>query len=389
MSELFKEPMVVGRPNIGNMDLFHQLVEQILEKRWLTNYGDVVKELERQLEKYLGVRHCIAVCNATIGLQVVSHALQIRNDALTPSFTFVATPHSLKWEGINPVFVDVDPITHLVDLDSVRSRITEKTTAIVGVHLWGQACYPKELAQLAEEWGLELYFDAAHAFGCQHQGKFIGNFGRCEVFSFHATKFFNTFEGGAIVTNDDELAEKIRLMINFGFKGMDNVISIGANGKMSEVHAAMGLACLDNLDHFLKANRQVYTQYQKRLEVIPGIRLLDYDLDESNCQYIVIEVEEDEFGMHRDDLMKFLHAENIIARRYFYPGCHRMEPYWSEASGNVPDLKETEKLCQSVLVLPGGASLSADQVDHICDRIQHSHTNAYFDSSIKKSNIVV
>lgn len=370
MNNFLSSPLVVGRPNIGNTELFHQLVEQILERRWLTNYGEVVRELERRLEEFLGARHCIAICNATVGLQIVSHALNVKHEALTPAFTFVATPHSLKWEGVEPVFVDVDPLTHLMDIESVRRNITEKTTAILGVHLWGQACNPEQLSKIADEYGLELYFDAAHAFGCRHGGKFLGNFGRCEVFSFHATKFFNTFEGGAIVTNNDELAEKIRLMINFGFKGLDNVISIGANGKMSEVHAAMGLACLENIDQFLESNRRVYLRYRDQLKNLPGIRLLEYDLDQSNCQYVVIEVDSEITGINRDSLMEALHNQGIFARRYFYPGCHRMKPYSDQYHETNAELSSTEVLCSQVLVLPAGASLSDDQVDFVCKCIE-------------------
>ena len=367
----------VGRPNVGNTQLFRQLVEKIIERRWFTNYGEVVQELERKLEAYLGVKHCIAVCNATLGLQVVCHALELKGEAVSPAFTFVATPHSLKWEGVQPVFADVDTVTHLLDPDSVRRSITSKTTAILGVHLWGRACHPTTLSAIAEEYGLELYFDAAHAFGCTHHGVKIGSFGRCEVFSFHATKFFNTFEGGAIATNDEALAERIRLMINFGFKGQDKVISLGANGKMSEIHAAMGLACLDQIDRLMQRNQIVYQRYKEHLSNIPGVRFMDYDdVELSNAQYIVIEVNEAETGVSRDQVLMRLHEENIIARRYFYPGCHLMEPYVSELRENPPNLPGTVEISSKILILPGGSSLEEEDVDFICD---------LFKSALKKS----
>ena len=371
MSINSNKPLLVGRPNLGNREVFDRLVDGIFDRRWFSNNGQIVQELEKRLCDYLGVRHCIPVCNATIGLQIACHALDLKGEVLVPAFTFVATPHSVHWEGLEPVFVDIDPDTHLMDPVKAEALITPRTSAILGVHAWGRACYPERLQEIADRHKLQLYFDAAHAFGCSHCGKKIGNFGRCEVFSFHATKFFNTFEGGAIATNDDELAARMRLMINFGFTGVDSVVHLGTNGKMSEIHAAMGLACFESLDEIVCTNKDHYDHYRKRLSKLPGIRFIDYDdVEESNHQYIAIEVDADRAGCSRDELMHKLHDQKIMVRRYFYPGCHKMEPYQSLYPRLSNQLPMTDALCQKVMILPNGTGVSSDDVDWVCDAIQ-------------------
>lgn len=363
--------ILVGRPNVGNRKTFTHLVDGIFERRWFSNNGQLVQELERTLCDYLGVRHCIPVCNATIGLQVVCHALGLKGEVLVPAFTFVATPHSVHWEGVEPVFVDIDPGTHLMDPRKAETLITPRTMAILGVHAWGRACYPEHLQEIADRHGLELYFDAAHAFGCSHAGKMIGNFGRCEVFSFHATKFFNTFEGGAIATNDDELAAKMRLMINFGFTGLDSVDHLGTNGKMSEIHAAMGLSCFETLDDIIRTNLAHYHRYRARLSRIPGVRFCDYDdVERTNYQYIAIEIDATVTGITRDEVMGALHEQMIMARRYFFPGCHRMEPYASLYPRLLDQLPITDEVCRKALILPTGTGVNAEDVDRVCHAIE-------------------
>jgi len=237
--------------------------------------------------------------------------------------------------------------------------------------VWGRPCAIESLEHIARKHDLKLLFDAAHAFAVSHRGRMIANFGAAEVFSFHATKFFNTFEGGAIATNDDDLAQKIRLMKNFGFSGMDNVIYIGTNGKMHEFTAAAGLTALESLDDFVAVNRRNYHAYRACLADIPGIRLLDYDESErSNYQYIVLEIDAPVTGIHRDLLMRLLHAERVRARRYFYPGCHRMEPYRSYYPHAGLLLPETEKLVEWVLSLPTGTSVSVGDIQRICEIIR-------------------
>jgi dTDP-4-amino-4,6-dideoxygalactose transaminase len=372
----FDEKLHVGRPNIGNRNSLFNKLNDILDRRWLTNNGLFVQAFERNLAEMLQVRHCIVMCNATIALEITTRALGLKHEVIVPSFTFIATPHSLKWQEITPVFCDIDPKTHNIDPTCIEKLITPRTTGIVGVHLWGRPCAVEALVTIAQRYDLKLMFDAAHAFGCSHKNRMIGGFGDAEVFSFHATKFFNTFEGGAVATNNDELAAKIRLMKNFGFAGYDNVIYIGTNGKMNEFSAAMGLTGLESLDEFIAVNHRNYQDYQEGLAGIPGIALVRYnEAEKNNFQYIVCEVDEQASGISRDMLLKILHAENIIARRYFYPGCHKMEPYRSDPSGAGPLLPHTERLVQRVLSLPTGTAVGHQDILKICQilRLAVSH----------------
>jgi dTDP-4-amino-4,6-dideoxygalactose transaminase len=367
----FAEKLHVGRPNIGDRNIFMQRVGEILDRRWFSNAGQCVREFESRVKDILGVRHCISICNATVALEIASRALDLNGEVIVPSFTFIATAHSLRWQGITPVFCDIDPETHHLDPADVERLITPRTTGIIGVHLWGKACATESLEKIAQKHGLKLMFDAAHAFGCSHGGRTIGNFGAAEVFSFHATKFINTGEGGAIVTNDDALAEKIRLMKNFGFSGYDNVIYIGTNGKMNEFSAAMGLTNLEAIDAIVRTNRSHYESYRTHLADCPGLKLIDYpDSDEYNFQYVVAEISSPEFPLSRDELLAVLHAENVLVRRYFYPGCHRMEPYRSEMPGIGARLPHTERLCERILVLPTGTALVDRDVSSICNVIR-------------------
>jgi len=374
---IFDEKLHVGRPNIGDRQRFLDLMNDMIDRRWFTNEGPYVKELEKKIAEYIGVKHCIAMCNGTIALEIAIRALELKGEVIVPSFTFIATAHSLQWQEITPVFCDIDHRTHHLNPKSVKKMITPRTSGILGAHTWGRPCNIEALSDIAQQHHLKLLFDAAHAFACSYDGKMIGNFGSVEVFSFHATKFFNTLEGGAVVTNDDELAKKIRLMKNFGFAGYDNVIYIGTNGKMNEASAAMGLTNLESLDEFIVINRRNYECYNSLLNDIPGIKLRQYnDHEKQNYQYIILEVDESEAGLSRDELLKVLHAENVLARRYFYPGCHRMEPYRSFSPHSHLLLSETEKVSQCVLVLPTGTSVSPDQISIICSIIRTAVTYA-------------
>lgn len=373
---LFSEPLHVGRPNIGDRNRLFERLDDILNRRWLTNGGPYVQELERRIGALLGVRHCIAMCNATVALEITARALDLEGEVIIPSYTFVASAHALQWQEITPVFCDIDPATHNINPARIENLITPRTTGILGVHVWGRACDIEALTAIARKHRLKLMFDAAHAFYCSHQGQMIGGFGNAEVFSFHATKFFNSFEGGAVTTNDDQLAEKIRKMRNFGFTGMDEVSNVGTNGKMSEISAAMGLTSLESLDKFIGINYKNYLIYSEGLANISGIRLMEFNPnDKNNYQYVVIEIDQDAFGVGRDLLVKILHEENIIARRYFYPGCHQMEPYRSYFPNAGLVLPQTEKLTQKVLQLPTGTAVGEDEINRICQFIHFVSQN--------------
>lgn len=373
---MFTQPLHVGRPNIGDREAFLARIEDMLDRRWFTNNGPYVQELEQRIADYLGVKHCIAMVNGTVGLEIATRSVKLTGEVIMPSFTFVATAHALQWQEITPVFCDVAPGTHHLDPEKVESLITPRTTAIIGVHVWGETYGIERLHEIAEKHGLYLMFDAAHAFGASHNGKMIGSFGAAEVFSFHATKFFNTLEGGAVTTNDDKLAERMRYMRNFGFAGYDQVEYIGINGKMNEASAAMGLTSFESLDHFIATNQRNYDVYAEGLADIPGIELYAYKENERrNYQYIIVEIDEDVAGISRDLLVKILHAENVLARRYFYPGCHEMEPYRSYFPHANLLLPETNKLTKRVMSLPTGTAVTPDDIAKITELIRFAQSN--------------
>lgn len=365
----FDEPLHVGRPNIGNRQKFSTRVDDILDRKWLTNDGPYVIEFEKRLAEVTGVKHCIAMCNATIALEIAIRALELKGEVIVPSFTFVATAHVLQWQDITPVFCDIDPQTHTIDPAKIDALITPQTTGILAVNLWGWHCDIAALEEIARRRGLKLLFDSAHALGCSYKDRMIGGFGDAEVFSFHATKFVNSLEGGAVVTNDDELARKIKLMRNFGFVAYDQVASIGTNGKMSEVSAAMGLTNLESIDDFIAINRRNHKKYAEELAGLKGVTVLSKrDQEKCNYQYFVLEIDADQTVVTRDELLKILYHENILARRYFYPGCHRMAPYNSRPSST--SLPETERISERVLSLPTGTSISPADISTICGVIR-------------------
>ena len=356
----FGEPLHVGKPNVGDRAAFMQMADAMFDSGRLANGGPLVEELERRLAEHLGVRHCLAICNGTVALEIAIRALNLNGEVIVPSYTFVATAHALHWQGITPVFADIDADTHNLSPAAVRRMISSRTTGILGVHLWGRAAPVQELQAIADEHGLKLMFDAAHAFGCRHGGQRIGGFGSAEVFSFHATKFFNTFEGGAIATNDDELAQRMRLMRNFGFAGFDNVVHPGTNGKMTEICAAMGLVNLDIMDTVIATNRRNHAAYTEAVGALPGLSILPYDAaEDGNYQYVVMEVGPD-CRVTRDAIVAALQAENVLARRYFWPGVHRMRPYRDLFPNAGVLLPQTQVVADRVVVLPTGTAVSPD-----------------------------
>jgi len=367
----FSQNVYVGTPNIGDRAALTGRIDDALNRRWLTNNGPLVQEFERRLGEITGVEHCIAVCNATTGLEIALRGLDLTGEVIVPSFTFIATVHSVSWLGLTPVFCDVDPVTHNLDPAQVEKLITPRTSAIMGVHLWGRGCAPTELEAIAKKHGLKLIFDAAHAFGCSHDGRMIGSFGDLEVFSFHATKFVNCLEGGAILCRDAALADRLRKSINFGFTGYDKVVSLGINGKMNEFSAAMGLTSLDAMDKIVATNRANWHLYRDGLAGLPGVAMTPYsETDRQNWHYVVCEIDEEITGLSRDDLLAALWAERVIARRYFFPGCHAMEPYRSLDPDIGKALPETGKLSRKLLQLPNGTAIDSAAIHQCCDLIR-------------------
>lgn len=365
--------LYVGRPNIGNRERFLERVNGILDRRWLSNDGPLLKEFEERVAGFLGVKNVVAMCNATAAIEIACRALDLKGEVIVPSYTFVATAHALQWQEITPVFCDMDPTTHNIDPAKIEMLITPRTTGIIGVHVWGRGCETQAIEAIAAKRNLKVMYDASHGFGCAKGGRMLGTFGECEVFSFHATKFMNCFEGGAVATNNDQLAEKMRLMRNFGFVDFDKVVYLGVNGKMSEIHAAMGLTNFEAMEDIIAINRRNYEAYKAGLANVPGISLINYDpAERNNYQYVVIEVDPEVCPRTRDEIVEALHAENIIARKYFWPGCHKMEPYRSLQPNAGLLLPETERIAARVIVLPTGQSITAETVADICSIIKNT-----------------
>lgn len=366
-------PLCVGRPNIGDRESLLRRINEMLDRRWLSNDGPFVKEFEIRIAAFLGVKNCVALCNATVALEIASRALDLHGEVILPSYTFIATAHAIQWQKIIPVFCDMDPKTHNIDPAKIERLITPKTTGIVGVHVWGRACNTDAIELIAKNHNIKVMYDASHGFACTNNGRFIGTAGACEVFSFHATKFINCFEGGAVVTNDDALAEKMRLMRNFGFRDFDKVDYLGVNGKMNEACAAMGLTSLEAIDNIIAVNLRNYSAYKKGLQNVTGVKIISYDPNEkNNFQYIVLEVDPDTCSRNRDEIVEILHAHNVIARKYFWPGCHRMEPYRSLQPNAGLLLPETERVAARVIVLPTGQEVSLESVEYVCQIIRNA-----------------
>jgi dTDP-4-amino-4,6-dideoxygalactose transaminase len=386
-SPAFPEKLHVGRPNIGDREVLVRRLNEALDRKWLTNRGPLVQEFERTIARYTGVKHCIAMCNGTIALEIAIRALGLKGEVIVPSFTFIATAHALQWQEITPVFCDVRTSDFTLDPSRIEELITPRTTGIVGVHLWGRPCDILHIEQIARKRNLKILYDAAHSFGCSYNGRMIGCFGDAEVFSFHGTKFLNSLEGGAVVTNDDDLAKKIRLMKNFGFDGYDTVIYIGTNGKMNEFSAATGLTNFEAIDQFVEVNRRNYHVYKRELAGIPGVHFVEYnEREKCNYQYIVIIIDETKTGLDCNSLVKIFHAENVLVRRYFYPGCHQMEPYRSFFPHAKMLLPNTERYSPRVMSLPTGTSVQPEQIVAMTSLLKYLLRNAdSIKSTLKKA----
>lgn len=365
----FSRPLVVGRPGNVARSRFFQRVDAALDRGWLTNDGPLVQEFETRVAEISGVRHCIATCNGTAGLQLLHVALgQPEGEVIMPAMTYIATAHAARMVGMHPVFCDVDPTTGCLDPAALETAVTSRTRSVMGVHVWGQPCDTDGLAALANVHQLNLLFDAAHAFGSRRLGKPIGGFGRAEVFSFHATKVVHTFEGGAVVTDDDDLAEHLRSLRAFGAGRDRSINGPGTNAKMSEVAAAMGLTSLEAFAGTVAHNQVNHVAYRTELSGVAGVEVMDYGpQNEPNYQYVVLTIDRERTGIHRDQLMDVLGAERIFTQRYFSPACHQLEPYRSEGTTSLP---HTERIADQVLALPTGPAVSTDNARRISDLIR-------------------
>ena len=352
----FEQSLPVGQLYFPEWSAYEAAMRGIFERQYYTNQGPLTQQLEQVLQERLGVRHAICVTNATIGLLMAADALGLRGKVITPAFSFIATSQSLTWAGLEPLFCDVDPLTHQLDPARVEELLKDNdVSAILAVNVWGDVCAHDRLLQLAERRGVPLYYDSAHAFGCAVQGRSVGNFGDLEVFSFHATKVLSAAEGGCVCTNDDELAARLRNIRSSYGAGHPVHVSRTANGRMSEAQAAIALLSLDNFAQTLERNRDIFSAYRDALAGLPGLRLIEPQaVSVTNYQYVVCEIDAECFGLSRDELQAVLRAENVLARRYFYPGIHRCTPYDERYPQLAERLPVTEALCTKVLQLPIG-----------------------------------
>jgi dTDP-4-amino-4,6-dideoxy-D-glucose transaminase len=368
---IFSQQVHVGTPNIGDHRRLHDRIGRVLESRRLTNDGPLLLEFEDWIAATTGTAHAVAVCNGTISLQLIARALGLRGEVILPSLTHAASAHALEWIGLTPVFCDIDPVTGNLDPDLVDWSVTERTAAILGVHLWGRICETGQLQQVADRHRLPLFYDSAHALGCTAEGKPAGGFGRAESFSFHATKFVNAFEGGVVTTNDGDLAGRLRALRCYGYNPEGQVAGPGINAKLTEACAAMGLTSAEIMPQIIATNAAHHRRYAAALDGVPGLTLRQPPSDQtSNYQYVVIEVGTTESGLGRDELMRILHAENIMAKRYFWPAVHQLEPYRSRQPVHTPrPLLHTERLSGRVLSLPTGTSVDSEQVDRVAEAL--------------------
>lgn len=376
---MWTNPTHVGQLYFPSWERYEEAMRGIFERQYYTNHGPLAQEFEAKLADFFQVKHVIAVTNATLALMMAVKALGLKGRVIVPSFTFIASAQSLTLSGVTPVFCDADPLTYQMSLAHVEKLLEEEPdiSAILGVNLWGGSCNPKALDELGARHGVDVYYDSAHAFGCTIDGAPIGHFGRMEIFSFHATKVFSTTEGGCITTNDDTLAAQLRNIRSSYGAGPIVDVPLTSNGRFSEAQAAIGLLNLETFDQAITNNKDSFSLYRSRLRDIPGIALIEpQGVDQSNWQYLVCHIDDAKFGMPRDVLLSVLKAENINARRYFYPGIHRSIPYVHDFPQYIDALPESDKLCASLIQLPIGVLVSAEKIESICGLIADAQRHA-------------
>lgn len=360
-----KKPIYVTQPFLPPLDEFIPYLEKIWKDKWLTNGGPFHQQLEKDLSKYLGVEHLALFTNGTIALVTALQALRITGEVITTPYSFVATAHSLLWNSLTPVFVDIDPATCNMDPNKIEQVITPHTTAIMPVHCYGNPCNVERIQQIADTYGLKVIYDAAHAFGVKYKNESLLNYGDLSVLSFHATKVYNTFEGGAIICPDAKTKQRIDYLKNFGFADEVTIMAPGINGKMSEVNAAFGLLQLTYIDSAIKQRKLIFAHYKKTLSGVKGISFFDdIAFAEQTFSYCPILVNND-YPLSRDALYSRLKEDGIFSRRYFYPLISNMPMYRGFSSALASNLPVATKIAEQVLCLPIHPELLMEEVDKI------------------------
>lgn len=362
--------ITVTSPLLPNLDEFHEMLQQIWDSKWITNMGSFHKQLEKALAEYLDVPFVSLFTNGTLPLMTALQALRITGEVITTPYSFVATTHSIWWNGCKPVFVDIDPKTGNIDPDKIESAITPKTTAIMPVHVYGKPCDTKRIQEIADKYGLKVIYDAAHAFGVKVDGKGILNEGDMSTLSFHATKVYNTIEGGALITHDEKTKKRIDYLKNFGIADEVTVVGPGINSKMDEMRSAYGLLNLKQVDDAIEARHQVAIKYREALKDVEGISFF-YDMPgvKHNYSYFPIFIDSEKYGMTRDALYYKMKEVNVLARRYFYPLISEFSTYRGLPSADPTNLPNAHKMADSVLCLPMHHALSDGDINRILELV--------------------
>lgn len=357
------EIIPVTKSYLPDKEKFKSYIDKIYESGWLTNNGPLLKELEDRLKNYLGVRNIILVANGSLALQVAYKALNLKGEVITTPFSFVATTSTLAWDGLKPVFADIDPDTFNLDPENIEPLITEKTSAILPVHVFGNPCEVEKIEEISRKHNLKVIYDGAHAFGVKYKDKSIFNYGDISTLSFHATKLFHTIEGGAIITNDDDIADKVRLLVNFGISGPDKIDGLGTNAKMNEFEAAMGLCVLDDIEDIINERKKVFERYFKGLNGIVKFQTFNsYAL--KNYSYAAVLFKDEA------DLLKAknkLNKKNIFPRRYFYPSLDKLDYIDSEQKSLI-----SRNISERILCLPLFTALGNDLQEDVINNIKDS-----------------
>ncbi|MCQ2099571.1 MAG: DegT/DnrJ/EryC1/StrS family aminotransferase [Fibrobacter sp.] len=363
--------ITVTSPLLPSLDEFIPMLQDIWDRKWLTNNGHYHEELEKALADYLGVKYISLFTNGTLPLITALQAMKITGEVITTPYSFVATTHSIWWNGLKPVFVDVDEETGNIDPEKIEAAITPHTTAIMPVHVYGTPCNMKRIQEIADIYGLKIIYDAAHAFGVKKDGESVLKAGDMSTLSFHATKVYNTIEGGALICHDEATKRRIDFLKNFGFNGETTVVAPGINSKMDEIRSAYGLLNLKQVDSAIEKRQAVANRYREAFKNIPGIRFLqDIEGVRHNYAYFPIFISE-EYGISRDDLYAKLQEHNIFGRRYFYPLISTFSAYKGLDSANPANLPIAHKLANQVLCLPMFAGLDEESVSRVIDVVVH------------------
>lgn len=363
--------ITVTSPLLPDLDEFNALLKEIWASKWITNNGSFHKQLEKELAAYLKVPYISLFTNGTLPLITALLALRITGEVITTPYSFVATTHSLWWNGIKPVFVDIDPATGNMDPDKIEAAITPKTTAIMPVHVYGKPCNTKRIKEIADTYGLKVIYDAAHAFGVEVNGESILNAGDMSTLSFHATKVYNTVEGGALVMHDAETKKRIDYLKNFGFANEVTVVGPGINSKMDEIRAAYGLLNLRQVDAAIEARHQVAIKYREALRDVEGITFFD-DMPgvKHNYSYFPIFVDAEKYGMTRDELYFKMKEQNALSRRYFYPLISEFSTYRGLESARPDNLPNAHKMADTVICLPMHHALNCKDIEKVINVIK-------------------